>query len=94
MWECCRDQCGVTVGAELVLVLVAIGVSDPTASVGHFDFVFLTLLGRFCFASRSPSLFGWLILCIPTILRTRRPDAHGVFNQSKDPLRLRRPLML
>jgi len=94
VWECCRDQCGVTVGAELVLVLVAIGVSDPTASVGHFGFVFLTLLGRFCFASRSPSLFGWSIGCTITILGTSNPGANGFFDQSKEPLRLRSLLML
>lgn len=83
-----------TVGAELVLVLVTVVVSDPTASVGRFDFGFLTLPGRFCFASRSPSLFGWSIGCTTTILRTFNPGANGFFDQSKGSLRLRSLLML
>lgn len=83
-----------TVGAELVLVLVTVVVSDPTDSVGHFDFGFLTLLGRFCFASRSPSLFGWSIGCTTTILGTYKPGANGFFDQSKEFLPVRDPLML
>lgn len=47
--QCCSGHCRVSVGGELVLVLAAVVVSDPTTVVGVFVFSFLTLFRLRCF---------------------------------------------